>query len=119
MSAVRSISLGGAAVQPELTTRLRRAFTGADRGLSTIYGMTETGGTVASASGQLMAEHPRTSGKPTPVSELRIDFGPGYRLYFVQRGSTVVILLTGGDKRTEDRDIKAALALADEIRSRP
>jgi steroid-24-oyl-CoA synthetase len=73
LSAVRSISLGGAAVQPELTARLRRAFTGADRGLSTIYGMTETGGTVASASGQLMAEHPRTSGKPTPVSELRID----------------------------------------------
>src|SRR5260370_21016801 len=73
LSAVRSISLGGAAVQPELTARLRRAFTGADRGLSTIYGMTETGGTVASASGRLMAEHPRTSGKPTPVSELRID----------------------------------------------
>jgi long-chain acyl-CoA synthetase len=73
LSAVRSISLGGAAVQPELTARLRRTFTGADRGLSTIYGMTETGGTVASASGQLMAEHPRTSGKPTPVSELRID----------------------------------------------
>jgi long-chain acyl-CoA synthetase len=73
LSAVRSISLGGAAVQPELTARLRRAFTGADRGLSTIYGMTETGGTVASASGQVMAEHPRTSGKPTPVSDLRID----------------------------------------------
>src|SRR5207245_903827 len=73
LSAVRSISLGGAAVQPELTARLRRAFTGADRGLSTIYGMTETGGTVASASGQVMAEHPRTSGKATPVSERRID----------------------------------------------
>jgi long-chain acyl-CoA synthetase len=73
LSGVRSISLGGAAVQPELTARLRLAFTGAGRGLSTIYGMTETGGTVASASGQLMADHPRTSGKPTPVSELRID----------------------------------------------
>src|SRR2546425_9294607 len=70
---VRSISLGGAPVQPELTARLRLAFTGAGRGLSTIYGMTETGGTVASASGKLMAEHPRTSGKPTPVTELRID----------------------------------------------
>ncbi|TMC08802.1 MAG: long-chain fatty acid--CoA ligase, partial [Chloroflexi bacterium] len=53
--------------------RLRAAFTGAGRGLSTIYGMTETGGTVASASGQLMAEHPRTSGRATPVSEIRID----------------------------------------------
>jgi long-chain acyl-CoA synthetase len=60
-------------VQPELTARLRLAFTGAGRGLSTIYGMTETGGTVAAASGQLMAEHPRTSGRATPVTELRID----------------------------------------------
>jgi long-chain acyl-CoA synthetase len=73
LSGVRSISLGGAAVQPELTARLRTAFPGAQRGLSTIYGMTETGGTVASASGKLMAEHPRTSGKATPVTELRID----------------------------------------------
>ena len=73
LSHVRSISLGGAAVQPELTARLRLAFTGAGRGLSTIYGMTETGGTMASASGTLMAEHPRTSGKPTPVSEIRIS----------------------------------------------
>src|SRR5207245_11596683 len=70
---VRSISLGGATVQPELTARLRLAFPSAERGLSTIYGMTETGGTVASASGTLMAEHPRTSGRPTPVAELRID----------------------------------------------
>src|SRR5438128_945938 len=69
----RSISLGGATVQPELTARLRLAFPSAERGLSTIYGMTETGGTVASASGTLMAEHPRTSGRPTPVAELRID----------------------------------------------
>src|ERR1700682_3236418 len=73
LSSVRSISLGGAAVQPELTARLRLAFPNAGRGLSTIYGMTETGGTVASASGALMAEHPRTSGKPTPVTDLRID----------------------------------------------
>jgi putative addiction module killer protein len=53
------------------------------------------------------------------VSELRIDYGPGYRLYFLRHGSTVVILLVGGDKRTQDNDIKAALALADEIRSMP
>ena len=46
------------------------------------------------------------------VSELRIDYGPGYRVYFVQRGHTVVILLAGGDKRTQDRDIKTALELA-------
>ena len=46
------------------------------------------------------------------VSELRIDYGPGYRVYFVQRGHTVVILLAGGDKRTQDRDINTALELA-------
>jgi putative addiction module killer protein len=46
------------------------------------------------------------------VSELRIDYGPGYRVYFVQRGQMVVILLAGGDKRTQDRDIKTALELA-------
>ena len=46
------------------------------------------------------------------VSELRIDWGPGYRIYFVERGRELVILLTGGDKRTQARDIRAALALA-------
>ena len=46
------------------------------------------------------------------VSELRIDFGPGYRVYFVQRGQTLVILLAGGDKRTQVRDIKTAIELA-------
>ena len=49
------------------------------------------------------------------VSELRIDYGPGYRLYFVQHGQTVVVLLAGGDKRTQDRDIKTALKLAREL----
>ena len=49
------------------------------------------------------------------VSELRIDYGPGYRVYFIQRGDTLVILLAGGDKRTQDRDIKTALDLAQEL----
>ena len=46
------------------------------------------------------------------VSELRIDYGPGYRVYFVQRGPILIILLAGGDKRTQERDIKKALELA-------
>lgn len=46
------------------------------------------------------------------VSELRIDYGPGYRVYFVQRGRAMVILLAGGDKSTQDKDIKTALNLA-------
>jgi putative addiction module killer protein len=49
------------------------------------------------------------------VSELRIDYGPGYRLYFVQRGKTVVVLLCGGDKRTQARDIKRAIEMAREV----
>jgi putative addiction module killer protein len=48
------------------------------------------------------------------VSELRIDYGPGYRVYFRRRGKTIVILLCGGDKRTQDRDIKTAKQLAAE-----
>ena len=43
---------------------------------------------------------------------MRIDYGPGYRVYFVQRGETLIILLAGGDKRTQDRDIAAARRLA-------
>ena len=46
------------------------------------------------------------------VSELRIDYGPGYRVYFLQRGREVVILLAGGDKRTQQKDIETALELA-------
>ena len=46
------------------------------------------------------------------VSELRIDYGPGYRVYFKKHGRDVVILLAGGDKRTQSADIKTALRLA-------
>lgn len=49
------------------------------------------------------------------VSEMRIDYGPGYRVYFVQRGAALVVLLAGGDKRTQDRDIAIARALAREL----
>jgi long-chain acyl-CoA synthetase len=73
LSAVRSISLGGSPVTPELSDRLRAAFPAVRRGVSTIYGMTEAGGTVAAASGALMAEHPQTAGRPLPVVEMRIE----------------------------------------------
>ena len=46
------------------------------------------------------------------VSELRIDYGSGYRVYYKQHGRKVVILLDGGDKYTQTRDIKTALRLA-------
>ncbi len=49
------------------------------------------------------------------VSEMRIDHGPGYRVYFIGRGEVIVILLCGGDKRTQDRDIRRALELAREV----
>ena len=49
------------------------------------------------------------------VSELQIDYGPGYRVYFTQHGQEVVILLAGGDKRTQAKDIKTALRLAQNL----
>ncbi len=48
------------------------------------------------------------------VSELRLDFGPGYRVYFIQRGQVLIVLLCGGDKSTQDRDIASAKKLAKE-----
>ena len=49
------------------------------------------------------------------VSELRIDYGPGYRVYFTKRGRAVVILLAGGDKHTQANDIRIAQRLADNL----
>ena len=48
------------------------------------------------------------------ISELRIDHGPGYRVYFVRRGPLVIVLLAGGDKRSQDADIERAIAIAKE-----
>jgi putative addiction module killer protein len=48
------------------------------------------------------------------ISELRIHYGPGYRVYFQKRGTTLIVLLCGGDKNTQAKDIKTAKRLADE-----
>jgi putative addiction module killer protein len=49
------------------------------------------------------------------VSEMRVDYGPGYRVYFVKKGDAIVILLSGGDKRSQKKDIEAAITLAKEL----
>ena len=46
------------------------------------------------------------------ISEMRIDYGPGYRVYFIRRGAAIIVLLCGGDKTTQTADIKAAKELA-------
>ncbi len=52
------------------------------------------------------------------VSEMRIDYGPGYRVYFFRRGKALVILLCGGDKKTQSSDIAEAIRMKGEIEKR-
>lgn len=49
------------------------------------------------------------------IGELRYDFGPGYRIYFVQRGKILIVLLCGGDKSSQKQDIKRAIVMAQEL----
>lgn len=74
------------------------------------------GALAGTAIGELSRWHLDHPGDVEPVgegvSELRINYGPGYRVYFKQRGRELIILLAGGDKSTQAKDIKAALRLA-------
>ncbi|WP_303831394.1 type II toxin-antitoxin system RelE/ParE family toxin [Asticcacaulis taihuensis] len=49
------------------------------------------------------------------IGEMRIDYGPGYRVYFVQEGRSIVLLLSGGDKSTQEKDIQKALKMLKEL----
>src|SRR5436309_11956886 len=72
VSSMRSIPLGGAPVSPELLDRLHAAFPNTARRVTNVYGMTETSGTVARASGRVIAEHPGTTGQALPAVEMKV-----------------------------------------------
>jgi long-chain acyl-CoA synthetase len=72
VSALRSLTAGGSAAPDELAARAARAFPNLSKGIVSVYGLTEAGGTVASASGRHILEHPGTVGRPLPVVEVRL-----------------------------------------------
>jgi acyl-CoA synthetase (AMP-forming)/AMP-acid ligase II len=72
LSSLRSLNMGGSAVRPELIERARAVFPNAARAVSQIYGLSEAGGTLTSASGRDLLERPGTVGRPLPVVELDI-----------------------------------------------
>ena len=109
LSGVRSISLGGAAVQPELTARLRIAFTGAGRGLSTIYGMTETGSGVVPV--ELEREGPKS---PPSSSRGSIEPDPVVAGAFGQLAQLIVTFASLGLDRTIGRGSQAWIATEQE-----
>jgi putative addiction module killer protein len=53
------------------------------------------------------------------VSEIKLDYGPGYRLYYLKTGSVVIVLLAGGDKSTQDSDIERAIRVAQDWSNKP
>ncbi len=73
VTSLRSIPLGGAPVSPELMDRLQRAFVNTERRITQVYGMAETSGTVARASGRLIRSHPGTAGRPLAPVDMKIS----------------------------------------------
>ncbi|WP_306837424.1 type II toxin-antitoxin system RelE/ParE family toxin [Neorhizobium huautlense] len=72
---------------------------------------------IAERVGRLAADNPGdVKSVGDGVNELRIDHGPGYRVYFVREGSVVYVLLCGGDKSTQERDIRQAKSLARKLK---
>ena len=72
VSSMRSVPLGGAPVSPELLERIQAAFPNTKRRVTNVYGLTECSGTVAAASGRVIAEHPGTTGEPLPCVDMKI-----------------------------------------------
>jgi long-chain acyl-CoA synthetase len=105
VSSLRTIGLGGAPMPPGLGERIRVAFPTVRRGASQIYGMTETNGIVASASGAEMTAHPGTTGRPMPVVEVRVDQpdAEGHGEILV-RGPTVMLGYLGDGAESPIRD---------------
>ena len=77
VSSLRSVPLGGAPVSPELLERIQAAFPNTKRRVTNVYGLTECSGTVAAASGRVIAEHPGTTGEPLPCVDMKINAPDG------------------------------------------
>jgi putative addiction module killer protein len=101
----------GARVELSSLRRRARRGTNAIRSMALLHGAPRSGDRLQ-VTGSRHREPVQGMGVCGLASELRIDYGPGYRVYFAQRGPVVIVLLAGGDKRTQDRDIETALALA-------
>ncbi|WP_347271503.1 type II toxin-antitoxin system RelE/ParE family toxin [Rhizorhabdus histidinilytica] len=94
------------------TTIATTRFTDWLKGLKDRKGASKIAARIARLQGGNLGDVKSVGGK---VSELRIAFGPGYRIYFTRRGEQVIILLCGGDKGSQARDIRLAQEMAAEI----
>lgn len=108
---IRNVLYTGQAYQLAETTEFARWF----GSLRDIRAIAKIADRLKRASNGNFGDHKSVKGG---VFEMRIDYGPGYRVYFFQRGKELVILLCGGDKRSQDDDIARAKRLKEEIEGR-